>query len=149
MDDREWQWHYRWMNRAKEISKWSKDPSTKVGAVIVRQNNTAASEGYNGFPRGMSDDSKLYEDREVKYSRIIHAELNALLFSNEDLAGCTLYTFPVPPCDRCAVAIIQSGIKKVVAAKPSRSQGHHWRTEFEKTEQYFKEAEVEFIIWPY
>ncbi len=151
MDKQEFKWHSRWMDMAKTVSHWSKDPSTKVGAIIVRPNNTFVSEGYNGFPRGMDDHIRFYLDRDMKYSRMIHAETNALLFANESLEGYTLYTYPLPPCDRCAVNIIQSGIKKVVA----RSQGSavfgvqlRWQDSFDLAQDYFKEVGVEFIRWP-
>lgn len=136
------------MNRAKEISSWSKDPSTKVGAVIVRPNNTQASEGYNGFPQKLVDKRELYLNRETKYSRIIHAELNAILFAKEALDGYTLYTYPLPPCDRCAVIIIQSGITRVVAQRPLMEMQLRWGKQARLSEDYFKEAGVEFCLWP-
>lgn len=110
-------WDRRFLRLAEDISHWSKDPSTKTGTVIVRPNKTISSIGYNGFPRGMSDNPSLYENRDVKYSRILHAEVNAILNAYENLYGHTLYTYPLIPCDRCAVIIIQSGIVRVVAPK--------------------------------
>ena len=66
---------------AKLASTRSKDPSTKTGAVIVRPNKTVVSVGFNGFPQGMPDDEELYKDRDEKYSRIVHCEVNALIFA--------------------------------------------------------------------
>ena len=99
---------------AEHVSKWSRDPSTKCGAVIVRPDKSLASTGFNGFPRGMDDDEELYDNREVKYDRVIHAELNAILSAHEPVRGYTLYVWPLPTCSRCAVHVIQSGISRVV-----------------------------------
>lgn len=65
-------WDSRFLDLAKLVSSWSKDTSTKVGAVISRPDNTIVSLGYNGFPKGMPDDKNLYDLREEKYERIIH-----------------------------------------------------------------------------
>lgn len=101
-----------WLDECKYFARRSKDPHTQVGAFIVRPDNTKASEGYNGFYAGADDD--IMEDREVKRKRVIHAEMNALLHLREQAHGYTLYT-NVVPCGRCAVHIIQAGIKRVVA----------------------------------
>jgi len=108
-------WDHRFLDMAKLISTWSKDPSTQVGAVIIRPDMSICSLGFNGFAMGMNDNTSLYQDRESKYSRIIHAEMNAILLSNERLYGYTLYTYPFSCCDRCAPHVIQSGIKRVVS----------------------------------
>ena len=78
-------WDGRFVELASHIAKWSKDPSTKCGAVIVRSDKTIASVGYNGFPRGLDDSGKLYDNRSVKYDRVIHAEMNAILNASESL----------------------------------------------------------------
>jgi dCMP deaminase len=129
-------WAHRFLNLAKEVSSWSKDPSTQVGAVIVRPDKTVCSLGYNGFPRSMLDTKSLYEDREEKLSRIIHAEINALLNSRENVRGYTLYTYPFIPCDRCMVMIIQAGISSIVSLKPSKEANLRWEKAFEKSRQY-------------
>lgn len=104
----------RYLEMARFIAtKFSKDPSTKVGAVITRPDRTVAGIGYNGLPRGVADDERLL-DRELKYEMTVHAELNAILNCREPLAGYTLYVWPLPPCARCATAIIQAGIRRVV-----------------------------------
>lgn len=106
-------WDNRFLDLAKLISTWSKDPSTQVGAVIVDNDNRVVSVGYNGFPQKISDNDRL-EKREEKYNIIVHAEANALLFANKSVNGFTLYTYPFQPCSKCASLIIQSGIKRVV-----------------------------------
>lgn len=95
----------------------SKDPNTQVGACIVNQKNKIVGVGYNGFPIGCSDD-ELPWDREgdfleTKYPFVCHAELNAILNSIKNLDGCRIYV-ALFPCNECAKAIIQSGIKEVI-----------------------------------
>lgn len=111
-------WDERFLSMAQLISKWSKDPRTKVGAVIVRPDRTVASLGYNGFPRGIEDHNHRLDDPETKNSLVVHAEMNAILHSSESLKGYTIYcwvpTFYSPTCDRCAASIIQAGIVRVV-----------------------------------
>lgn len=124
----------------------SKDPSTKVGAVLVRPDYSVVSLCYNGFPRQMEDLPEDYANREVKLSKIIHAEMNALLMSrDQDLKGCTLYTYPLPCCDRCAPHIIQSGIKRVVSIDvPAKSR---WADSVSKSMKYFDEAGVFITLY--
>lgn len=110
-------WHHRFLGLAWYTSQWSKDPSTKVGAVIVRPDKTICSLGYNGFPRGIEDTPSRYEDRNIKYSLVVHAELNAILNAKEDMKGYSLYIWPFGSCERCAVHVIQSGIKYVYYPK--------------------------------
>jgi len=99
-------------------SQRSKDPNTKVGATIVNDNNRIISIGYNGFPNNCSDDilpwNKNGDFKEIKYSYVVHAELNAILScnNNNNLENCMLYV-TLFPCNECAKAIVQSGIKKI------------------------------------
>lgn len=136
-------WHQRFLALAQLVSTWSRDPSTKCGAVIVRPDKTIASIGYNGFPRGCDDDPKLYMDRKVKYARIIHAEQNALLNAREVLQGCTSYVNPLPPCDRCAAHLIQAGIEQVVYQKIILPE--QWEKPIATAKQLFAEAGVELV----
>ena len=106
-------WDRRMLALAQHIASWSKDPSTKVGAVIADNRRRIISVGYNGFPAGVRDVA--LEDRDFKYNRIVHAELNALLFARGSVEGATLYVWPMPPCSRCAGPIIQAGIARVVS----------------------------------
>jgi len=109
-------WDSRFLSLAAQVAEWSKDPSTKCGAVVVRPDRTVASLGYNGFPRGVEDAPKLLNNREEKYKRVVHAEMNALLFCQEHVRrGYVLYTWPFLPCCRCAAHVIQKGIGRVVA----------------------------------
>ena len=97
----------------------SKDPSTQTGAVLVDEDRRIINMGYNGFPIRMMDHAEWYGHRPTKYSRVVHCEMNAILSSDgAKLKGSTLYTWPFPSCDRCAVHVIQVGVARVVAPKP-------------------------------
>lgn len=133
-------WDHRFLKLAHEVSTWSKDPSTKVGAVIVRPDRTIASLGFNGFPRGVPDHEDELLDREVKYARTLHAEVNAILTAKEPLAGFTIYVTPLHPCAGCASIIVQTGIKRVVAA--GEINHPRWGTSFKLASETFQRAEV-------
>lgn len=120
----------------------SKDPSTKVAAVIVRPDLTVASMGYNGFPRGIADTYERLNDRELKYPRIVHAEMNAILTANEPLRGCTLYTYPILPCERCAMHVIQAGIIRVVSYACPVDKLDRWGASIKAGREAFEEAGV-------
>jgi len=135
-------WDVRFLSMAQLVASWSKDPTTKVGAVIVRPDRTVASVGFNGFPRRMRDDAERYADRAEKLSRVIHAEINALVHAGGLIAGCTLYTWPFLPCDRCAVQMIQAGIVRMVAPEPKADHGERWGSEMGRTRSYAQEAGV-------
>lgn len=136
-------WDKRFIELAEFIGQWSKDPSTQVGAVIVRPDKTIASVGYNGFPRGTDDGAHLYEEKEVKYARIVHAEINAIISAqNADFKGCTIYVSPLYPCPQCAAALIQAGITRVVARLSNRPD---WKDRFAISKQLMREAGVGFV----
>ena len=111
-------WDEYFMGIAMLAAKRSKDPNTQVGACIVSADNIIISTGYNGMPKGCSDDIFPWE-REgqqdmTKYPYVVHAELNAILNANgRDLRGSRIYV-ALFPCNECAKAIIQSGVKEVL-----------------------------------
>lgn len=110
-------WQDYFMGLAHLSALRSKDPNTQVGACIVDEDNKVVSIGYNGMPRGCNDNSYPWA-REggflvTKYAFVVHAELNAILNSPRSVKGCAIYV-SLFPCNECAKAIIQSGIKKVI-----------------------------------
>jgi dCMP deaminase len=137
-------WDERFLELTRLISTWSKDPSTKTGAVIVRPDRTILAVGYNGFPKGMADNAELYANREFKYSRIVHCEMNALLNAKQSVEGCTLYTWPFASCDRCCVHVIQAGIKMAVFPKLPKKLEKRWKDSVAKTKLYFNQAFVNY-----
>jgi len=111
-------WEEYFMGIALLSARRSKDPNTQVGACIVNEKNIILSTGYNGMPKGCSDDELPWDRdgdfQDTKYAYVCHAELNAILNSDgRSLAEATLYV-TLFPCNECAKAIIQAGIKKVV-----------------------------------
>ncbi len=109
-------WDEYFLNIAEEVAKKSKDPSTKVGCVIVDEEHRPVSFGYNGFVGGC-DETKMSYERPIKYNVVIHAEMNALLFAKRDLKNCILYSL-YAPCENCLKHILQVGIKKIIYKYP-------------------------------
>lgn len=137
--DRQEKWDQRYLELAELVSTWSKDPSTKTGAVIVSPENFVVSLGYNGFPRGVEDSLERLDNRELKYKMIVHCERNAIIAAKRDLKGCTLYTYPFMSCAPCAGMVIQSGISRCVAPY---NDNPRWQEDFKLTQQMFREANV-------
>jgi len=135
----------RFIYLAQHVANWSKDPSTKTGCVIVRPDMTVAAVGYNGFPRAIKDKPEILGNREEKYKRTIHCEMNAILSSRERLDGYTLFNWPGQSCDRCAVHIIQSGIVKVISPKIANDFAERWKEQTKLAEELFAEAGVEVV----
>ena len=116
-------WHLRYLEMARLVSTWSKDPRKQVGAVIT-DCQYVRGVGFNGFPRGVEDDAWRWEDRETKLQLVVHAEVNAILAARG--IGDTIYVWPQLPCSQCAGLIIQAGIKTVVTAIESQYQESSW-----------------------
>ena len=136
-------WDIRFLELAKHISGWSKDPSTKVGCVVVGEDREIRSTGFNGFPRGISDDNDRLTDREKKYPLICHAEENAIMHAARigvSLKGSTAYV-TWPPCSRCARSLIQAGIKEVVYST-AEEVPERWLEDFNTSTGMLKEANV-------
>ena len=136
-------WDMRFLDLATHISEWSKDPSTKVGCVVVGPDREIRLTGFNGFPRGILDSDDRLTDRDLKYPLICHAEENAIMHAARiglALKGCTAYV-TWPPCTRCARSLIQAGISEIVI--PSGLEiPDRWKTDFETSMGLLREAEV-------
>lgn len=140
-------WDLRFLELAKLVSTWSKDPSTKAGAVITKGRDVI-SLGFNGFPSPMEDKPEWYANRDEKYSRVVHCEVNALIKSKRDVGGCTLYTWPFACCDRCVVQMAQAGIGAFVFPAPTADALVRWATAFEKTKGYLGDMGIPWIEYP-
>lgn len=137
-------WDRRYLAMARHVATWSKDPSTQCGAVLVMRH--AIIPGFNGFPEGMPDRPEWYLDREEKYSRIIHAEMNALLHARHlDLTGASLYSWPLMSCDRCAVLLLQAGVRRFVAPPLGLELQGRWNDSLCRTKLYIAEVGGEFL----
>jgi dCMP deaminase len=133
-------WNKRFLDLCDHVATWSKDPSTKLGSVIVDSKKRVVSVGYNGFPRGVEDLEERYNDRPTKYLFVAHAERNALDNAPMMVDGCTLYV-TLEPCVECAKSIIQKGIKRVVTYPTTREDMFNWNI----ARQMFEESGVELI----
>jgi dCMP deaminase len=135
-------WDIRFIELAKYISTYSKDPSTKIGAVIVdKDGRSIVSTGYNGFAKGVIDSQERLTNRDIKYKIVCHGEMNAILFAKRDLTDCTLYTWPFGPCSNCGSYIIQTGIKRVVFPKTTNER---WIDSINLSKKIFEESGVKF-----
>lgn len=124
-------WDNRFLELARHVSNWSKDPSTKCGAVCIGGSGQVLSTGYNGFPRGCNDSEDLYLDREYKYKNIVHAEMNAIFnasLNGVSLDGSTMFVSGMPPCNNCSSGIVQSGISRVVYHCDKAVLPESWQT---------------------
>ena len=137
-------WNTRFLELAEHVSLWSKDPSSKVASVIT-DGNKIVSVGFNGFPSGVSDADHLYNDREEKYPRIIHAEMNAILMASRPLNGCTIYCTHIP-CSQCAGAIIQKGINHVIIKPQTIEFLSRWGDSISITCDMFSDAGVDISV---
>lgn len=131
-------WDWRFLKMAFEVAGWSKDPSSKVGAVIAKKKKFI-SIGFNGPPANVNDDPSM--PRPTKYKRTIHAEPNAILAAHRKLKNCSIYVTH-HPCSQCAATIIQSKIKRVVCPKPSDDFLSRWAEDMEEAQKMFEEAGV-------
>lgn len=146
-------WDRHFLRLAAEHARMSKDPSTRVGSIIVGPDREVIALGFNGFPRGTADTHERLHDRDTKLAIVVHAEMNAILGAARHgvrLKGCTLYLAATddsgsiwggPPCTRCTVEIIQAGISEVVSYAfkdvPSR-----WKDDIERARSLLDEAGV-------
>ena len=135
-------WDARWIEMAGIVSTWSKDPSTQIGAIAVKDKRLIST-GYNGFPRGIKDLDDRWNNREEKYKYVVHAEMNCIYnanYHNQSLKGSTMYIVGLPVCHECAKGIIQAGVKRVVAE--FKDAPLKWAKSTEITEKMFTEAGV-------
>lgn len=132
------------LDMAEHVAKLSKDPSTRVGAVIFDTKRRLVSAGYNGFARGVADTASRLHDRNAKLRLTIHAEQNAILFATAPLDGATLVVTH-PCCAQCAAKVIQAGIKHVMWARPTAEFAARWGDDLALTHAQFAEAGVEVI----
>lgn len=138
-------WDKRYMDIARQTAQWSKDPSSKIGAVAVDSEGQILTTGYNGFPRGIEDSDLRLNNRELKYEMIVHAEMNAIFnatYHGVSLRGGTMYVAGLPCCNKCALGIIQTGIKRVVM--DGDPDGERWKLSWQLSKKLFNEANVEW-----
>ena len=134
-------WDRRFLKLASHVAEWSKDPSTKVGCVIVGADKRDVCFGYNGFPSGIADDGRLTH-RETKYKLVRHAETNALSVARGRFQPETLYVTH-PPCMKCTLEIVAERVKRVVCGIPSQDfKDRHWGSEMADSKKMLDEAGI-------
>jgi dCMP deaminase len=148
-------WDNHFLQSAFDEARMSKDPSTRVGAVIVGPDREKRATGFNGFPRGVVDSLDRLNNREVKLRLTVHAEMNAVLNAartGTSVKGCTLYLVATDdsqmiwggaPCTRCAVELIQAGIAEIVSI-PFKNVPSRWADDVAFAETVLKEAGVAY-----
>ena len=126
----------------------SKDPSTKVGAIAIDDDYNVRATGYNGFPRGVLDSEGLYENRQEKYMRIIHAEQNLVCQAARtgvSLKGCTVLLTALYPCPQCAGTLIQAGIARILC--PDVEMPERWATPWVVSKEMLGQAQVKIYAY--
>lgn len=145
--DPEKKWDVRYIELAYKVSEWSKDPSTKIGCVVVGDKGQVLAQGYNGFPRGIEDSEERLDNRETKLKYVVHGEMNAIYnacYNGISLEGSTMYVTGLPTCSDCAKGVIQVGIKRVVWPKELENVEKRWKESIELTMSMFDEAGVKY-----
>tara|TARA_B110000503_G_scaffold57388_1_gene91954 strand:+ start:3383 stop:3904 length:522 start_codon:yes stop_codon:yes gene_type:complete len=148
-DEKDLKWHHRFMDMAKMISNWSKDPSSQIGAVAINDERRILATGYNGFPKGIADTEERLNNKDEKYPRIVHAEMNALmnaLYSGVSLKDATLYVYGLPVCPSCTKCVIQAGIKRVVIPATKTDKGNWQQVWEEQSLPMYKESGVQVTL---
>jgi dCMP deaminase len=142
------QWTVRYLELAKHVATWSKDPSTKCGAVIIGSSCQVLSQGFNGFPRGIQDTPERLSCREVKYQFVVHAEMNAIYNASRtgtSLLNSSMYVYGLPVCSECAKGIVQVGICEVVMPRYEEVP-QKWAESFKLSMQILKEGGVKVTL---
>lgn len=139
-------WDRRFLALAKEVSTWSKDPGTQVGAVIVSPDRKNIYLGYNGLPSEIEDSQEVLNNRDLKLQVVLHAEENVILNCDQrsNLHNASVFTYPMPPCAHCSSVLIRSGISRVVAPYLFHER---WRGSVEIAFDQFRQAGVEVKLY--
>lgn len=139
-------WMQRFMDMAVHVSEWSKDPSRKIGAVIVDPNTRQIlSLGYNGFPQGVEDDARL-DDKAAKRKLVVHAEMNAIYNAAKNgvnIEGAWMFVSGLPSCHDCAKGIKQTGISRVINVYPQ--PGSHWHESHQDAIEIIGEENITYM----
>jgi len=141
-------WSSKYLKLAKHVSTWSKDPSTKIGAVAVGDRGQILSTGYNGFPRNIKDSNDRLQNRESKYKYVVHGEMNCIYnatLNGVSLNEADLYVYGLPICSECAKGVIQVGIKRAFMCYPETIRDK-WKDSYKITSEMFDEVGIQHEI---
>lgn len=144
--------HRRYIELAKHISNWSKDPSKKIGAVAVGEDGEIIAQGYNGFPRDVLDLSERWGNRKTKHKFVVHAEMNMIF--NSSLYGASLknsivYVYGLPVCSECAKGLIQVGVKRIYYYVGVEKISDKWKNSLEISKEMFSEVGISMVELKY
>jgi dCMP deaminase len=146
-------WDIRFVRIAKEVAEWSKDPSTQVGSIAVKNRKIIAT-GYNGFPKGVKDAPRDLYDREMKLKLTVHAEKNMIYNAVEHgvkLEGSTVYIWGLPTCEECWKGLVQVGVSRVVMPD-IEFNGGKWKEGCKFAKKYMEDVGIEvkeyLMDWP-
>jgi len=146
-------WDIRFVRIAKEVAEWSKDPSTQVGSIAVKNRKIIAT-GYNGFPKGIKDAPRDLYDREMKLKLTVHAEKNMIYNAVEHgvkLEGSTVYIWGLPTCEECWKGLVQTGVSRVVMPD-IEFNGGKWKEGCKFAKEYMEDVGIEvdeyLMSWP-
>ena len=137
-------WDIRFVRIAKEVAEWSKDPSTQVGSIAVKNRKIIAT-GYNGFPKGVKDAPRDLYDREMKLKLTVHAEKNMIYNAVEHgvkLEGSTVYIWGLPTCEECWKGLVQVGVSRVVMPD-IEFNGGKWKEGCKFAKEYMEDVGIE------
>jgi dCMP deaminase len=140
-------WDVRFLEVSKLISSWSKDPSTKVGAIAVNSERRILAQGYNGFPSGTKDDLYRYSEPFVKHQMVVHAESNVIYNACNFRVGldhATIYVFGMYPCPECVKALGQVGVARIVFQLSDSKTVEKWKQLFDISRQIMHELNIGF-----
>ena len=146
---RQSKWDIKYLGLAEYISTWSKDPSTKIGAVAIGTKGQVLSQGYNGFPRGIIDSPERLNTREEKYKYVVHAEMNVIFnasLNGVSLYESTMYICGLPCCSDCAKGMIQAGISRVVMKVEDLDGALRWEDSWNRSKNMFNETGIEWNL---
>ena len=137
-------WDIRFVRIAKEVAEWSKDPSTQVGSIAVKNRKIIAT-GYNGFPKGIKDAPRDLNDREMKLKLTVHAEKNMIYNAVEHgvkLEGSTVYIWGLPTCEECWKGLVQVGVSRVVMPD-IEFNGGKWKEGCKFAKEYMEDVGID------
>lgn len=140
-------WDERFLGVSREVSSWSKDPSTKVGAIAVDAQRKIVAQGYNGFPKNCNDSVEFYNNRDAKYARIIHAETNVICNacnSRIGLQDATIYIYGMYPCPECVKLLAQVQVARIVFQIGETQNLEKWKVDFETSKSLMRELHIGF-----
>lgn len=138
-------WDLRFLDMARLVATWSKDPSTQVGAVAVGHRRRILGQGYNGFPSGIRDLDERYQNRDMKYGLVVHAEANVIYNAcrvGVMLETATVYVYGMYPCPECVKALAQVGVSRIAFMLGESQNLSYWQEQWGLSESIMREVGI-------